>query len=323
MWAGSHLRNAPQMKRQVVKNKQEFVDWVNAFNGKMNCYTTVYDFEHFAETAKVESSVILDRMFLDFDAHDEPLENALTDLCSVVETLLSEDLKFRMYFSGKGFHVIVYGEKAKDIRSIQQRFNELSEDCSTLDRTGIQTNRLRRIPNTANLSSDYFCIPIDCADMYDGLDKILLRAKQMRQKTFNYGQKLQTWKELKPIEVSDIEVSSPKPPGELAILPCLYNAIMVENPGHYARVYLAQWYRDILAMGVREIPQEQQDEIVEIIMKEFEAIASNENVWLDWHEPTTSRYVRGIVAGGYHAPGCKSVLIPQGYCPGKCWRYCE
>ena len=54
------------MRRQIVKNKQEFVEWVNAFNGKMNCYTTVYDFKYYAETSKVDSSVIIDRMFLDF-----------------------------------------------------------------------------------------------------------------------------------------------------------------------------------------------------------------------------------------------------------------
>ena len=76
MWAGSHLRNAPQMKRKIVKNKQEYLDWVNAYNGRMNCYTTVYDFEVFGENTKIDNSVVLDRMFLDFDAHDEPLVNA-------------------------------------------------------------------------------------------------------------------------------------------------------------------------------------------------------------------------------------------------------
>ena len=63
------------MKRQIVKNSQEFVDWVNLFNGKMNCYTTVYDYEHYAENAKVESSIILDRMFLDYDSPQEPIFN--------------------------------------------------------------------------------------------------------------------------------------------------------------------------------------------------------------------------------------------------------
>ena len=123
MWAGSHIQNAPQMKRTIVRNKREFIDWVNAFNGKMNCYTSVYDYALFAETAEVDNSIILDRMFLDFDAHDEPLKNAFYDMSALAIILNAEDIKFTMYFSGKGFHIIVYGEKANDIRSIQQYYS--------------------------------------------------------------------------------------------------------------------------------------------------------------------------------------------------------
>jgi len=313
------------MKRQIVKNSQEFVDWVNLFNGKMNCYTTVYDYEHYAETSKVDNSIVLDRMFLDFDSHHEPLINSFNDMSKVAIKFEKEDLMFKMYFSGKGFHIILYGDRINDIRSIQQYYTELAKDYNTLDRTGIQTNRLKRVPNTVNLSSEgpYFCIPITFEDINNGLDYILSAAKTGNHKSIKYGHIPKSWSAVAPIEVSNVEIVPPKPPGDLPILPCLNNSIMVENPGHYARVYLAQWYRDILAIGERELSQEKQDEIVDIIMKEFSTIAEKENVWLDWHEPTTRRYVRGIVAGGYHAPGCKSVLIPQGYCPGKCWRYCE
>ena len=313
------------MKRQIVTSSQEFVNWVNSFNGKMNCYTTVYDYEHYAESAKVDNSIVLNRMFLDFDSHYEPLVNSFNDMCYIATKFEREDLMFKMYFSGKGFHIILYGERTNDIRSIQQYYSELAKDCNTLDRTGIQTNRLKRIPNTVNLSSEgpYFCIPLSFEDINNGLDYILKIAKKGNHKSIKYGSTLKTWNVVAPIEVSNVEVVPPKPPGELPILPCLYNAIMVENPGHYARVYLAQWYRDILAMGERELTQGNKDEILEIIINEFKTISSNENVWLDWDEQTTRGYVRGIVDKGYHAPGCKSVLIPQGYCPGKCWRYCE
>ena len=314
------------MKRTIVKSKQEFVDWVNLFNGKMNCYTTVYDYERFAETAKVDSSVILDRMFLDFDAHgDIRLEDAYNDVAEIVTWFNIEDIKYRMFFSGKGFHVIVYGERTYDIRSIQTYFAKMDEMYPTLDRSGIQTNRLRRIPNTVNLSSKgpYFCIPITTQDIDKGLESILLKAKTGNYSSVLYGNDLVNWPNVKPIEMSEIEVESPKSPGELPILPCLNAAIMVENPGHYARVYLAQWYRDILTMGEREIDFERKQELVQIIMKEIETIANKENVWLDWNEAVTKKNVWFIVNGGYHAPGCKSILIPQGYCIGKCWRYCE
>ena len=312
------------MKRQVVRSHKEYIDWVNAFNGKMNCYTTVYDFEHFAETAKVDSSVIIDRAFLDFDAHGEPLEKAWVDFKKVYETLSKEGMTFDSFFSGKGFHIIMYGEKVNDIRSIQAYFTKLVQRYPTLDRSGIQTNRLRRIPNTVNLSSEgpYFCIPID-DEIVESLEDILTHAVEPRIKPKTETKLLMKWPTVKPIEMVDIEIEAPKPPGELPILPCLYNAIMVENPGHYARVYLVQWYRDILAMGERELPSEERNKMFGIIMKELKTIASKEDVWLDWDEQVTSKHVRFIVDGGYHAPSCKDKLIPQGYCPGKCWRYAD
>ena len=118
------MKNAPQMKRVIVRNQDEFLTWVNSFNGKMNCYTTVYDYEHFAIDSKVESSVILDRMFLDFDAHDKPLKDAWEDFVKIVKKFQEEDILHKMYFSGKGFHIIVLGEVANDIRSIQSTFTE-------------------------------------------------------------------------------------------------------------------------------------------------------------------------------------------------------
>ena len=315
------------MKRRVVKTKSEFVNWFNSFNGKMNCYTTVYDFANFKNEVKMEDSVILDRAFLDFDAHDEPLEDAWRDLLVVTDELLKQDIRFKMYFSGKGFHVFVYGEPVDDIRSIQHYYSKISDGVPTLDRTGIQTNRLRRVPNSMNLSSSdengkpYYCIPLLEEDLQGELSAVLEMAKRPRKVVSDIGTELVVFPEMKPIEMSDIEVDIPTPVGKIPILPCLHNAIMVENPSHYARVYLVQWYRDLLSMGNRNPTPEQNKQITTSIMNELEAIASKTDIWLDWNAPTTERYVRGIVDKGYNAPGCNSVLIPQGFCVGKCWRY--
>ena len=323
------------MKRQIVKNKQEFIDWVNAYNGKMNCYTTVYDFAVVNENTKINSSVILDRIFLDFDAHDEPLEKAYEDFLSVSQKFLDEDIMFRPLFSGKGFHIIAYGEIAKDIRSIQNYYGTLAADHPTLDSSGIQTNRLRRVPQTLNLSSDgYYCIPYDSfwllnhATLIDfSVEHILTVASNSKAVSkmlpTKFGKKRIQWPEVAPIEQANVEIEIPTPIGKLPIIPCLHNAIMVENPNHMARVYLVQWYRDLLTMGEREIDAEQKQKLIGVIMNELETIASQDDIWLDWDERKTRGYVKGIVNKGYHAPGCNTVLIPQGYCPGKCWRYYE
>jgi len=320
VWAGSHLRNAPQMKRKIVKNKQEYLDWVNAYNGRMNCYTTVYDFEVFGENTKIDNSVILDRMFLDFDAHDEPLVNAYYDFVGVCTKYLEENIKFRPYFSGQGFHIIVYGEVADDIRSIQRYYSKLATDYDTLDRTGIQTNRLRRVPNTENMKVGRFCIPVNI-ESEPSLDDILSLTDGIVADDFVYGSNLVRWPEVEPISMSSVEIDVPDSIGRLPILPCLHNAITVENPSHYARVYLTQWYRDLLSIGQREISLEAQNQIIAKIMEEFREIANVDGVWLDWDESKTRGHVEYIVSRGYNAPGCRSVLIPQGYCIGKCWRY--
>ena len=320
VWAGSHLRNAPQMKSKIVKNKQEYLDWVNAYNGRMNCYTTVYDFEVFGENTKIDNSVILDRMFLDFDAHDEPLVNAYYDFVGVCTKYLEENIKFRPYFSGQGFHIIVYGEVADDIRSIQRYYSRLATDYDTLDRTGIQTNRLRRVPNTENMKVGRFCIPVNI-ESEPSLDDILSLTDGIVADDFVYGSNLVRWPEVEPISMSSVEIDVPDSIGRLPILPCLHNAITVENPSHYARVYLTQWYRDLLSIGQREISLEAQNQIIAKIMEEFREIANVDGIWLDWDESKTRGHVEYIVSRGYNAPGCRSVLIPQGYCIGKCWRY--
>ena len=300
-----------------MKSKQEFVDWVNTYNGRMNCYTTVYDYTDFTDNAKVDSSVVIDRMFLDFDAHDEPLENAYEDFLAVHDYFVSNNIKHDTIFSGKGFHIIAYGEVADDIRSVQRYYTDLAKHYPTLDRTGIQTNRLRRIPNTMNLSTDgLYCIPVNPRDW---TPKKHHNGHPISR--FRYGSELIRWPKVKPVAVSEVEVEVPESLGTLPILPCLHNAITVENPSHYARVYLVQWYRDLLSLGVRDVDMDSRKQITDRIMKELTTIASNDEIWLDWDEAKTKSHVDFIVNRGYHAPGCKNVLIPQGYCVGKCWRY--
>tara|TARA_R100001198_G_scaffold56206_1_gene31957 strand:+ start:32 stop:574 length:543 start_codon:yes stop_codon:yes gene_type:complete len=137
------------------------------------------------------------------------------------------------------------------------------------------------------------------------------------------GDKLIRWPKVKPVSVSETLIDVPEALGRIPILPCLQNAITVENPSHMARVYLVQWYRDLLSLGIREIDKTQQKEITDAIMKELKHLASIEDMWLDWDAKVTRKNVEWIVSKGYHAPSCNGSLIPQGFCVGKCWRYHE
>jgi len=198
----------------------------------------------------------------------------------------------------------------------------LAKDYPTLDRTGIQTNRLRRIPNTMNLSTEegFYCIPVNPRTSYD--IPISDWDNPVHKQT-SFGDTLIQWPKVKPVSMSETLIDVPEAIGRIPILPCLQNAITVENPSHMARVYLVQWYRDLLSLGIRDISKEQQKEITDSIMIELEHIASREDMWLDWDAKVTRKNVEWIVSKGYHAPSCNGSLIPQGFCVGKCWRYHE
>jgi len=343
VWAGSHFKNQTQMKRLIVHNEKEFADFIRTYNGRMNCYTTVYDFTKFRtkydsqgnEISEVDQeSVILDRIFLDFDAHGLPIEESLHDVTVVTEYLLGLDYRFNILFSGKGFHVYVYGSITDNIRNIQAFFNEVltyiqshrspldTNNGTTLDNSGVQTYRLRRIANTVNMSTpeDFYCIPLTLKDIDKGMAHILELAKTPQNKRQYYGKIKVSWPTVLPFADAPTEISVVEKIGKLPIIPCLKKAIMVENPSHEARVYTVSFYRDVLSLGRRYPTMEENNIIFENIMDELNRIAEKENVWLDWDEETTRYHARYIIDGGYHAPNCQK-LISKGYCPGKCWRY--
>ena len=181
------------MARKIVLTRNEYAKFVHAQNNKTNVYTTVYDFREFSEKAKVDSSVIRDRIFLDFDAHEDDLEMAWRDLKVVMELVHKRDYEHTFFFSGRGFHLFLFGEETQDMRNIQTLFKEIKEyliskvgkDNSLDDRVG-QHTRLRRVPNTVNMSSSdedgnlYFCIPLTIDDLSLDITDILTLAKRQR-----------------------------------------------------------------------------------------------------------------------------------------------
>ena len=115
------------MKRKIAWSRNEYVEFVNAQNNKTNVYTTVYDFEHFSEKAKIESSVVLDRVFLDFDGHDNDLDRAWRDVKMVMQKVLENNWEYTLFFSGRGFHLFLFGERTDNIRNIQVFFREIKK----------------------------------------------------------------------------------------------------------------------------------------------------------------------------------------------------
>ena len=338
-------------KRKLVYSQEEFRNFVKLYNGKMNCFTSVYDYETYSHKQAVVSTVILDRVFLDFDAHHgetnkvtgaqfivkEEIEKCMEDLLLVTQYLLDKDYKFDMSFSGRGFHVYVYGKPIKDIRKLNAFFNEVKKVTinGTLDSSAISSRRLRRIRNTMNMKASYdggcyYCIPLSIDNLHENVtgNDMLKLAQQPNNITLQiYGNKLVTWPEVPPIEESNIEVDVIKV-GKLPIPPCMYSAIMVENPTDEARAYLVSWYRDLLLWTDRKVQftstkimldNNTKNQIIEQIVAEIKYLHETHNVWLDFKENVTKYRVGFIINRDYNFPNCEK-LISNGYCIGKCWR---
>ena len=83
---------------------------------------------------------------------------------------IEHGIKHDTIFSGKGFHIIAYGEVADDIRCIQEYYTELAKGLSYVrQEQEYRPNRLRRIPNTMNLSTEegFYCMPVNPKISYD------------------------------------------------------------------------------------------------------------------------------------------------------------
>ena len=323
------------MKRKKMTTKNEYFEFVKSHNNRTNVYTTVYDFEHFTETMPVEDSVIIDRIFLDFDAHEDNLDMAWRDVKVVMEMVIDNDYLHTLFFSGRGFDLFLFGKTTKNMRNVQTFFREVKQlldlkvgKNNSLDERVGQKTRLRRVPNTVNMSSSdgkgnaRYCIPLTINDLRLDIEEILTMALEPRLLPFKKsGKKEVVFPEAPPIEAMEGSVSVPSTVGNLPMLPCLYNAVMVENPTHLARAYLVSWYRDLLSGYTDLVNQEDKMQVHKLVVEELERVfADSDSVWLDWDKSETIKHSKFTVYNNYNTPHCDK-LISDGFCVGKCWRY--
>jgi hypothetical protein len=89
------------LKRRVVKTKSDFWKAVNLHNGKMNCYTNLYDYTEHTEWGKpIYESAIWDRVIWDFDG-----DNAFELTQQLSAHLEENNILHTNVFSGRGYHI--------------------------------------------------------------------------------------------------------------------------------------------------------------------------------------------------------------------------
>jgi hypothetical protein len=172
-----------------TESPKEAVELINAVNGVKDVYRSVYNYK----SDVIPENARIDKIFLDFDPEDGV--DILAEVQRVVGVLYDMGLSYSVYFSGRGFHVYVYtkpviaGELNSAFDAIRNFVYFLMEKASedgepiNYDRSVVgDIMRVSRLPNTMNLKTKMYCIPIKHSEVYESsLSDISQMAKTQRK----------------------------------------------------------------------------------------------------------------------------------------------
>ena len=151
-------------------------------NGVTNLYRTIYNFTDRPNWRHA----IIDKLFFDFDVQDEEgkeLEHAR----KMHEYLSERNLKHTIFFSGRGFHIYLFtkethsSELQNPIAAVKNAHREIVKLADAeVDPVTTDLMRISRLPNSINIKSGLFCIPLNAKDLYLSKEEIMEMAKSQR-----------------------------------------------------------------------------------------------------------------------------------------------
>lgn len=177
-------------KRRLVHNMDELVDIINKYNGKVDIFLSLYSFSlSYADGQRPQVSYdtsTIDKVLFDFDS-DKGFQNV-----SAMHThLMNKNIKHRVLFTGRGFHLHIL-TNSKHLQSKKQALSSYQHKIA--DEVGLTIGapkvsdidnhiigdiaRIARFPNTINIKSGLYCIPLE-----NGFEKLTLREIQELAKT--------------------------------------------------------------------------------------------------------------------------------------------
>lgn len=151
-------------KRKFCENLKEIKEYVKLYNGKTNCYKTVYGFEQYfpSQYRNVPNydTAIIDKVYMDFDGKE-----TFDEVKRVHEMYLKDDIKHIINFSGNGFHILVYTDKTHIVNKQPALHRYCDEISMLMDQKVVndQVGRLYRIIYTLHIDKKRYCIPL-CED---------------------------------------------------------------------------------------------------------------------------------------------------------------
>lgn len=255
----------PNIRKVFSKKKSDVkkaVEVVNNNNGIKDLYRTIYEYTRHVEG----QNAMIDKVYLDFDPTDKD-PNGFIDVKKVSHYLSLKNISHKVFFSGRGFHIFVETKKVKANELINPQVairnfaEEISDeaDCEMDWQVVGDLMRVARIPNTLNLRTRLFCIPLSIEELGLSIEDIQSMAGKQRKKTFDYVGE--------PIDLRDYDngINSPTYSQHIADLSdnidikniptCVAAALQKGDPNHQERYMIITCLRDLgySSEDVREI----------------------------------------------------------------------
>lgn len=248
-------------KRRILAEPWVIQKYYELYNGKKDLYISVYDYFGFKKEDIRPENAIIDKIFLDFDYDDE--FKFFNDVKTVAKFLYEIGAKFKIRFSGRGFHLFVYlaeqdlKNPSKAIRGwvkdLHQKTNTQSDPAVVGD-----LRRVCRMLGTMNMKTHLYCIPLDYAHLMNFTYEAICEMAKEWEPVYHLNDKLSGLEEWiidgalvdissydseeeiikpAPIDVSKIKIQDGYPP-------CIEKMLANPNLGYYERGQLIIFLRD-------------------------------------------------------------------------------
>jgi hypothetical protein len=151
----------PSIGRIITHEMKEIKYYLSKYNGKDECYISVYKFE---DESFLFSSAIIDKIFIDLDPKDD-VDRLMSDFINLHEYLLSCEYLHYINFSGGGFHFFIPVHNCYSLNALYVGTMNIINEADvhdSIDPSVIGDYRqVARIPYTWNVKRQRFCIPVN------------------------------------------------------------------------------------------------------------------------------------------------------------------
>lgn len=223
---------------------------INNNNGWKDLYISVYNFN---EDPKAYNAIVK-YVFLDFDPINNDDIVAYNNCQIVVKYLRDNNIAHNVLYSGRGFHILIDVDTSVSLKNpkkaIKNFVTELHHKTNTLSDNSVigDLMRVRRCPNTINLKTGRYCIPL----FSDEIIKLTLQEiKSLATSPRNIHPTLYLNKlDLQKYDTEADNIHQPinknnKIIFSNAYIPCVSKMMLEPNLGYQERGYIITYLRDM------------------------------------------------------------------------------